>query len=137
MDQWRGREASGSSGHPAAPQFTFGGSFVAGHGSTEDMEKTALVPEKEEKGELSLGPMVMSGWKSKDYSALAEESVLLVGKSTVLPESHLRGFCAPHYWGWSYEVGGPTAILGQTETRGTSLAHPDGEIHEIDAIRPY
>ena len=59
-----GREAGGSSGHPAAPQFTFGGSFVAGHGGNEDMAKTALVPEKEEKGELSLGPMVTSGWKS-------------------------------------------------------------------------
>ena len=90
-----GREAGGSSGHPAAPQFTFGGSFVAGHGSTEDMGKTALVPEKEEKGELSLGPMVTSGWKSKDYSAPAEESVSLVGKSTVLPETTSGGF-APH-----------------------------------------
>ena len=46
------------------------------------MGKMALVPEKEEKGELSLGPMVTSGWKSKDYSAPAEESVSLVGKST-------------------------------------------------------
>ena len=90
-----GREAGKSSGHPAAPQFTFGGSFVAGHGGTDDMEKTALVPEKEEKGELSLGPMVMSGWKSKDYSALAEESVSLVGTSTVFPETISGGF-APH-----------------------------------------
>ena len=56
-----GMEASGSSRHPTAPQFKFGGSFVVGHGSTEDMGKTALVPEKQEKGELSLGPMVMSG----------------------------------------------------------------------------
>ena len=58
-------------------------------------EKQALVPEKEEKGELSLGPMVTSGWKSKDYSAPAEESVSLVGKSTVLPETTSGGF-APH-----------------------------------------
>ena len=87
-----GREAGGSSGHPAAPQFAFGGSFVASHGGTEDMAKTALVPEKEEKGELSLGPMVTSGWKSKDYSAPAEESVSLVGKSTVLPETTSGGY---------------------------------------------
>ena len=65
-----GMEAGRSSGQPAAPQFKFGGSFVAGHGGTDDMGKMALVPEKEEKGELSLGPMVTSGWKSKDYSAL-------------------------------------------------------------------
>ena len=64
-----GMETSGLSGHPTAPQFKFGGSFVAGHGSTQDMGKTELVPEKEEKGELSLGPMVTSGWKSKDSSA--------------------------------------------------------------------
>ena len=30
---------------------------TAGHGSTEEMGKTALVPQKEEKGELSLGPI--------------------------------------------------------------------------------
>ena len=89
-----GREAGGSNEHPAAPQFTFGGSFLAGHGSTEDMEM-ALVPEKGEKGEMSLGPMVTSGWKSKDYSAPAEESISLVGKSTVLPETTSRGF-VPH-----------------------------------------
>ena len=69
-----------------------------GHGSTEDMGKMALVPEKEEKGELSLGPMVTSGWKSKDYSAPVEESVSLVGKSTVLPETTSGGF-APHTTG--------------------------------------
>ena len=95
-----GRKAGGLSGYPAAPQFTFGGSFVAGHGSTEDVGKTALAPEKEEKGELSLGPMVTSGWKSKDYSAPAEESVSLVGKSTVLPETTSGGF-APHTAGVS------------------------------------
>ena len=39
--------------------------------------------------------MVTSGWKSKDYSAPAEESVSLVGKSTVLPETTSGGF-APH-----------------------------------------
>ena len=124
-----GMEVGGSSGQPVAPQFKFGGSFVAAHGGTDDMGKTALMPQKEEKGELSLGPMVASGWKSKDYSAPAEESVSLVGKSTVLPEDHLRGFCTPHCWGWLDEVGGPTAILGQTATRGVSLApfaHKDG-----------
>ena len=65
------------------------------HGSTEDVGKTALVPEKEEKGELSMGLMVTSGWKSKDYSAPAEESVSLVGKSTGMPETTSGGF-APH-----------------------------------------
>ena len=28
-------------------------------------------------------------------------------------------------------------ILRQKATRGASLAHLDGEIHEIDALRPY
>ena len=34
-----GMEVSGSSGHPMTPQFKFGGSFIVGHGSTEDMGK--------------------------------------------------------------------------------------------------
>ena len=88
------------------------------------MEKTALVPEKEEKGELSLGLMVTSGWKSKDYSAPAEESVSLVGKSTSIAGDHLRGFCTPHCWGWSDEVGGPTAILGTKGNQGRESGSP-------------
>ena len=59
------------------------------------MGKTGLVPEKEEKGELSLGPMVTSRWKSKDHLSPVEEFVLLVRKSTVLPETTSGGF-APH-----------------------------------------
>ena len=74
------------------PEFKFGGSFMAGHGSTEEMGKTALVPQKEEKGELSMGPMVTSGEKSKDYSASIDESVSLVGKSTGMPMTTSGGF---------------------------------------------
>ena len=106
-------------------------------GALKIWEKTGTHAKKEEKGELSLGPMVTSGWKSKDHSSPIEESVLLVGKSTGIARDHLRGFRTPHCWGWSDEVGGPTAILGQTATRGTSLAQPDGEIHEINALCPY
>ena len=90
-----GVEASGLTGQPAVPKFKFGGSFMAGDISTKNMAKTALVPPKEEKGELSMGPMVTSGEKSKDYSALAEESVSLVGKSTGMPVTTSGGF-APH-----------------------------------------
>ena len=108
---------------------------MVGCGSTEDMGKMALVPPKEEKGELSLGPMVTSGWKSKDCSSPAKESVSLVGKSTGMPET-TSGVLHPDYWGWSHEVGSPTMILRQKATRGTSLAHLDGEIYEIDALRP-
>ena len=110
---------------------------MAGDGSTEDVGKMALMPPKAEKGELSMGLMVMSGWKSKDYLALVEECVLLVGKSTGMPATTSGGCCTPHCWGWPDEVGGPTMILWQKATRGTSLAHLDGEIHEIDALRPY
>ena len=35
-----------------------------------------------EKGGMSMGTMVTSGWKSKDYSAPAKETMLLVGNST-------------------------------------------------------
>ena len=57
-----GVEATGLTGRPAVPESKFGGSFVAGDGSTENVGKTTLVPPKEEKGELLLGLMVMSGW---------------------------------------------------------------------------
>ena len=87
-------EASGSTGQPAVPEFKFGGSFMAGDGSTKNVGKTALVPPKEEKVELSLGPMVTSGWQSKDYSAPVEESVSLVGKFTGMLET-TSGGCAP------------------------------------------
>ena len=60
-------------------------------GALKIWEKRHSCQKKEEKGELSLGPMVTSGWKSKDYSAPAEESVSLVGKSTVLPETTSGG----------------------------------------------
>ena len=56
-------------------------------------KKTALAAIKtEEKGELSMGPIISSGWKSKDYSVPVEESVFLVGKSTGMPEVTSRGF---------------------------------------------
>ena len=88
-------EASGSTGQPAVPEFEFEGSFMAGDVSTDDLGKTALMPQKGEKGELSMGPMVTSGEKSKDYSAPAEESVSLVGKSTGMPATTSGGF-TPH-----------------------------------------
>ena len=71
---------------------------MAGDVSTENVGKTALVPQKEEKGELSMGSMVTSGEKSKDYSVPAEESVSLVGKSTGMPATTSGGF-APHTTG--------------------------------------
>ena len=65
---------------------------MAGNGSANDVGKTALVPSKSEKGELLTSPMVMSRWKSKDYSALAKESISLVGKSMGMPATTSGGF---------------------------------------------
>ena len=91
----KGMEAGGSSGHPTTPHFKFTSGHVVEEGSTEDIGKTALVPQKEEKRELSFGLMVMSGWKSRDYSAPTEEFVLRVGKSTGMLGTTSRGF-VPH-----------------------------------------
>ena len=68
---------------------------MAGDVSTNDLGKTVPVPQKGEKGELSMGPMVTSGKKSKNYSAPAEESVSLVGKSAGMLATTSGGF-APH-----------------------------------------
>ena len=56
-------------------------------------EKMASMATKtEEKGGLSMGPMVTSGWELKDYSTLVEEIVSLVGKSTGMSSATSRGF---------------------------------------------
>ena len=53
----------------------------------------ALVANKtEEKGGSSMGLIVTSGWELKDSSALVEETVLLIGKSTGMPLATLGGF---------------------------------------------
>ena len=66
---------------------------MAGDGGTEDVKKTAPAANKtEEKGEMSMGPMITSRWKSKDYSAPAEETISLVGKSMGMSEATLGGF---------------------------------------------
>ena len=50
---------------------------------------------------------------------------------------HLRGFCTPNCWGWPNEVGSSTTIFRKKATRGSSLAYLDGEIYEIDVLRPH
>ena len=86
---------------------------MAGDVSIDDLGKTALVPPKEEKGELSMGLMVTSGEKSKDYSVPAEESVSLVGKSTGMPATTSGGF-APHTAGvGQMKLEAPPRYLGK------------------------
>ena len=59
----------------------------------ENVAKMAFVPKKiEQKGKLSMDPMVESSWKSKDYSFPTEESISLVGKSMGMPEVTSGGF---------------------------------------------
>ena len=66
---------------------------MASDGGTEEVKKMAPVANKtKEKGGISMGPMVTSGWKSKDYSAPTKETISLVGKSTGMPEATSGGF---------------------------------------------
>ena len=56
-------------------------------------KKTALAANKtEEKEGMSMGPMVTSRWKSKDYLAPIEETISLVGKSMGMLEATLGDF---------------------------------------------
>ena len=90
-----GVEASGSSRHPITLEFKFGGRFIARDGGAEEVKKMAFVPHKEEqKGRLSMDPMVESSWKSTDYLAPAEESILLVGKSIGMPSTTSGGLAS-------------------------------------------
>ena len=59
---------------------------MAGDGSTEEDKKIAFVlPKEEQKGKLSMDPMVEASWNSTDFLAPAEESISLVGKSMGMP----------------------------------------------------
>ena len=71
---------------------------VNAHDGEDIVIEKKMAPEaskSEEKGELSMGPMVTSGWQSKDYSVPIEESVSLVGKSRGMPKTTSGGF-VPH-----------------------------------------
>ena len=73
--------------------FKFAKDYIIQDDGTEDERKTVFVPLKiEQKGKLLMDPMVESLWKSKDYSAHAQESISLVGKSTGMPEVTVGGF---------------------------------------------
>ena len=84
-----GAKASGS-GEPLIPS-----SKVYAHGGEDTVIKTKTAPaasKTEEKGEISMGPMISSARTSKDYSVPVEESVSLVGKSTGMPGTTSGGF---------------------------------------------
>ena len=90
-----GVEASESSKHLAIPEFKFGfgGSFMAGDGGTEEGAKLAfVVPIEEQKGKLSMDPMVEALWKSIDFLAPTEELISLVGKSMGMPTATSGSF---------------------------------------------
>ena len=66
---------------------------MASDGGAEEVKKMAFVPPKEEqKGKLSMDPMVEASWKSTDFSAPTEESISLVGKSMGMSSATSRGF---------------------------------------------
>ena len=70
------------------PRFKFGKGFMAKDDGIEEEKKTAFMPLKtEQKGKLSMDPMVESSRKSTDYLVLPKESILLVGKSTGMPST--------------------------------------------------
>ena len=78
------------------------------------MEETAFVLKKtKQKGKLSMDPMVESSWKPKDYSALVEQTISLVGKSTGMLEVTSGGFTPQISRVWTNEVRIPTMILWQ------------------------
>ena len=74
-----GEEASGSREQPMLSKME---EFKVYPQAGDDI---VIQKKTEEKGGLSMGPMVTSGWESKDYSAPIEEIVSLVGKSMGMP----------------------------------------------------
>ena len=131
-------EASGSSGHPVTPEFKFSGSFMAVDGGVEDVKKMAFLPHKKEhKGILSIDPMVELSWKSIDYSAPIEESMLLVGKSTGMLSTTSGGFSPQTVGVGQMKLEAPTMIFWQKAIRGLSMANPNEALHKFGALHPY
>ena len=68
-----GGEASGFGGQPMPSEMNESNVYAHGGEDIVIEKKMALVANKtEEKRGLSMGPIVMSRWESKDYSALVE-----------------------------------------------------------------
>ena len=53
---------------------------------------TLVASKKEQKGRLTMDPMVESSWRSKEYSTLTEETVSLVGKFASMLSTTSGGF---------------------------------------------
>ena len=88
-----GGEASGSGGQPMLSVMDELKVYTQEGEDIVIEKKMALVANKtEEKGGMSMGPMITSGWESKVYSALEKETISLVGKSTGMPKATLGGF---------------------------------------------
>ena len=88
----KGMEVGGSSGHLVTPKFKLAEGEVAIDADTNEMGKMAFVPFNPEKGKMSMGRMVGSGWKSMGSSTPTGETILLVGKSTGMPDATSGGF---------------------------------------------
>ena len=88
-----GGEANGSSGQPMLSVMDKSKVYAQEGEDIVIEKKMALVANKiEEREGLPMGPMVMSGWKSTDYLAPVEETILLVGKSTGMLEATAGDF---------------------------------------------
>ena len=82
----------------------------------EDMKNPAFVLKKtEQKGKLSVDPMVELSWKFADYSAPTEKSVSMVGKSMGMSSATSRGF-APQIVGvGQMKLEAPPQYLGKRQ----------------------
>ena len=74
------------------PKFKFAEGCAVEDVSSEDVGEMAFAPFKTDKGKLLVGSMVELGWKLKNYSALARDTISLVGKSTGVLEVTLGSF---------------------------------------------
>ena len=88
-----GGEANDSSGQPMLSVMDESKVYAQeGEDIVIDKKMVPTTKQTEEKGGMSMGPMVTSGWESKDYLAPGKETISLVGKSMGMPEATLGGF---------------------------------------------
>ena len=107
-----GREASGFGGQPMLSVMDESKVYAREGEDIVIEKKTAPMANKtEEKGGMSMGPMVTSGWKSMDYSAPVEETILHWWVNLWACWRPPQGFRTPNCWGRPDEIGSPTTIF--------------------------
>ena len=104
------------------------------------MQRKKLAPmanKTEQKGKLTIDPMVESSWQSKEYSNLVEETILLVGQSTNMLGTTSRCFVPQTARVGQMKIEAPPRYSGKRHIGIRVSLNPNGVLHASNSLRPY